>query len=197
MPDALVTRVELGRLPFERRPIAEPGTRLVLQLTPTGNWCVRTTRTRPARAPRLRGPKAACVVEHRHARRELRDGAAVRSSRGLLHRDDQLPVAGPRTRRASSATVATDPRRREHEAHLEHWLPTITSAFPPDQTLPGDPRRPGPDGSRTDRPRTWHPNRQPACRAADGRRPGGAGARSCEIGRLAPRDRSTRRPRPR
>ena len=39
----------------------------------------------PGTEGRLRG-------RHRHARRELRDGAAVRSSCGLLHRDDQLPV---------------------------------------------------------------------------------------------------------
>jgi hypothetical protein len=131
MPDALVTRVELGRLPFKRRPIAEPGTRLVFQLANGALVCPDHPYT--SGETWFRGPKAAYVVDT-----GVHDASF----------ETELPSAAPAvyfTATISYRWQVHDPARvvrdgvtdpsAESRAHLEHWLPTITCAFPPDQTL--------------------------------------------------------------
>jgi hypothetical protein len=131
MPDALVTWVELGRLPFKRRPVAEPGTRLVFQLANGDLVCPEHPYT--TGETWFRGPKGGFAVDvgtyDASFQTELPSAVdavlftATVSYRWQVH--DPVRVVRERV---------TEPWA-ECRAYLERWLPGITSEFPPGRTL--------------------------------------------------------------
>ena len=145
MPDALVTRVELGRLPFKRRPIAEPGTRLVFQLANGALVCPDHPYT--SGETWFRGPKAAYVVDT-----GMHDASF----------ETELPSASPAvyfTATISYQWQVHDPARvvrdgvTEPERRAGHTSSTGSRPSPARSRRSRRcrrPRRPGPDGSRTD-----------------------------------------------
>ncbi|MBA2695200.1 MAG: hypothetical protein H0U62_05000 [Actinobacteria bacterium] len=129
MSDRLVSRMELCRLPFQRRPVAEPGTTLVFHMA--NGQLVEPSYPYTTGETWWRGPKAAYVVDVTPHAAQFE--CQLPSSAGAVYFSATVSYSwnvhdAARVVREQVADPAAECR-----AHLSRWLPTVTSRFSPDR----------------------------------------------------------------
>lgn len=131
MPDRLFSRIELGRLPFKRRPIAEPGTTLVFQMA--NGKLVAPTYPYTTGDTFWRGPTAAFVVDVTPHRASFE--CELPSSVGAVYFAATVSYTWNVYDAVRVVYEQFDYPEAEAEcrAYLGRWLPTVTSPFRPEQ----------------------------------------------------------------
>lgn len=129
MPDRFVNRMELSRLPFKRRPVAEPGTTLVFQSA--NGQLVEPTYPYTTGDTWWRGPTAAYVVDV--TPHGVSFECELPSSAAAVYFSATVSYSWSVHNAARVVRDQVGDPEAECRAYLERWLPTVTCQFPPDQ----------------------------------------------------------------
>ena len=127
MPDQLVTRLELGRLPFRRRPVAEPGTTIVLQMADGTLLAPQYPFTTGETF--MRGPKAAYAVDITSHGGEFE--CELPSSSHVVSFSARVQYSWVVSDPAQLVATAVHDPFAVCRSALERWLRPLTSQVPP------------------------------------------------------------------
>ena len=131
MPDRLVSRMELGSLPFRRRPVAEPGTTLVFHMA--DGQLVEPTYPYTTGDTWWRGPKAAYVVDITPHVGGFE--CELPSSAGAVYFSATVAYSWSVHDAARVVQEQVGDPDSECRGYLKRRLPSVTSRFPPDRTM--------------------------------------------------------------